>query len=66
MWGVGGQPHLLHHQEVFSSSANQMRTTAMETGKELKQTLYLNVCFRGLPAERKWLVNEKEKGGKES
>lgn len=41
-----------------------MQTAAVETGEELKQMLYLHVCFRGLPAERNRLANEKEEGGK--
>lgn len=56
----------MHHQQVSSSFANQMQTAAVETGEELKQMLYLHVCFRGHPAERNRLANEKEEGGKES
>lgn len=34
----------------------------METVGKLKEKIDLNVYFRGLPAERKWLAIKKEKG----
>lgn len=54
--------HLQHSQEVFSSFVHQAQTTVVETVGKLKQIIHLNVYYRGLPAERKWLAIKKETG----